>query len=156
MGTIVTDKPVMDRAAIMATVVASILSFPSLSHAASDAEISGLGDKMSSAFRCSTYAQLSQDQKEQQRLFQIGLKAGRDYVEGLKSRDDPTSELLTFMRAVSTDFVVGQMYESESTHAYDEIVKYQNGLPLQQWLDAPAAKTQAELRFRQSNCSLVQ
>jgi hypothetical protein len=111
---------------------------------------------MSGAFRCSTYAQLSQDQKEQQRLFQIGLKAGRDYVEGLKSRNDPTSELLTFMRGVPTDFVVGQMYESESTHAYDEIVKYQNGLPLQQWLDADAAKTQAELRFRQSNCSLIQ
>ena len=146
----------MGRAAIAATMVASMLSFPSLSVAASDAEISGLGDKMSSAFRCSTYAQLSQDQKEQQRLFQIGLTAGRDYVEGLKSRDDPTSELLTFMRGVSTDFVVGQMYESESTHAYDEIVKNQNGLPLKQWLDAPAAKTQAELRFRQSNCSLIQ
>jgi hypothetical protein len=43
------------------------------------------------------------------------------------------------------------MYESESTHAYDEIVKYQNGLPLQQWLDAPAAKTQAELRFRHTH-----
>jgi hypothetical protein len=146
----------MNRAAIVATMVASILSFPSLSVAASDAEINGLGNKMSSAFRCSTYAQLSQDQKEQQRLFQIGLKAGRDFVEGLKSRDDPTSELLTFMRGLSTDFVVGQMYESESTHAYDEIVKNQNGLPLQQWLDAPAAKTQAELRFRQSNCSLIQ
>jgi hypothetical protein len=66
----------MDRAAIMATVVAGILSFPSLSHAASDAEISGLGDKMSSAFRCSTYAQLSQDQKEQQRLFQNRPKGG--------------------------------------------------------------------------------
>jgi len=37
------------------------------------------------------------DQKEQQRLFQIGLKAGRDYVEALKSRDDPTSEMLTFI-----------------------------------------------------------
>jgi hypothetical protein len=49
-----------------------------------------LGDKMSGAFRCSTYASLFHDQKEQQRLFQIGLKAGRDYVEGLKSRDDPT------------------------------------------------------------------
>ena len=87
----------MTRAAVVATIVASILSSPSLSHAASDAEISSLGDKMSSAFRCSTYAQLSQDQKEQQRLFQIGLKAGRDFVEGLKSRDDPTSELLTLM-----------------------------------------------------------
>jgi hypothetical protein len=146
----------MGRAAIAATMVASMLSFPSLSVAASDAEISGLGDKMSSAFRCSTYAQLFHDQKEQQRLFQIGLKAGRDFVEGLKSRDDPTSELLTFMRGVSTDFVVGQMYESESTHAYDEIVKYQSGLPLKQWLDAPAAKTQAELAYQKSNCPLIQ
>lgn len=146
----------MNRTAIVATIVASILSFPSLSLAASDAEISGLGDKMSGAFRCSTYAQLFHDQKEQQRLFQIGLKAGRDFVEGLKSRDDPTSELSTFIRGVSTDFVVGQMYESESTHAYEEIVKYQNGLPLKQWLDAPAAKTQAELIYQKSNCSLIQ
>jgi hypothetical protein len=48
------------------------------------------------------------------------------------------------------------MYEAESTHAYDEIVKNQNGLPLKQWLDASAAKTQAELRYQQSNCSLIQ
>src|ERR1700756_1762233 len=146
----------MNRAAIVATIVASILSFLSLSLAASDAEIVGLGDKMSSAFRCATYAQMFHDQKEQQRLFQIGLKAGRDYVEGLKSRNDPTSELLTFMRGVPTDFVVGQMDESEATHAYDEIVKYQNGLPLKQWLDAPAAKTQAELIYHKTNCSLIQ
>jgi hypothetical protein len=98
---------------------------------------------------------LSQDQKEQQRLFQIGLKAGRDFVEGLKSRDDPTSELSTFIRGAPTDFVIGQMYEAESTHAYDEIVKYQNGLPLKEWLDAPSAKTQAELTYSKSNCSLI-
>jgi hypothetical protein len=147
----------MNRAAIITTIVASILSFPSLSLAASDAEIVSLSDKMSGAFRCSTYAQLFHDQKEQQRLFQLGLKAGRDYVEGLKSRDDPTmSEMSMFIRGVSTDFVVGQMYESESTHAYDEIVKYQNGLPLKQGLDADAAKTQAELSYRKSNCSQIQ
>ena len=112
---------------------------------------------MSGAFRCSTYAQLFHDEKEQQRLFQIGLRAGRDFVEGLKSRDDPAmGEMSRFIRGVSTDFVVGQMYEAESTHAYDEIVKNQNGLPLKQWLDASAAKTQAELRYQQSNCSLIQ
>ena len=147
----------MGRAAIVATIVTGIIAVSPSSFAASDAEIVSFSDKMSGAFRCSTYAQLFHDQKEQQRLFQIGLKAGRDYVEGLKSRDDPTmDEMSTFIRGVSTDFVVGQMYESESTHAYDEIVKYQNGLPLTQWLDAPAAKTQAELRFRQSDCSLIQ
>ena len=146
----------MSRAAIVATIVTSMITVSPPSLAASDAEIGSFGDKMTGAFRCSTYASIFHDQKEQQRLFQIGLKAGRDYVEGLKSRDDPTSELSTFIRGVSTDFVVGQMYESESTHAYDEIVKNQNGLPLKQWLDADAAKIQAELRYRQSNCSLIQ
>jgi hypothetical protein len=146
----------MSRAAvIVATIFSSILAFSPPTLAAGDAEIGSFGDKMSGAFRCSTYAQLFLDQKEQQRLFQIGLKAGRDFVEGLKSRDDPTSEMSTFIRGVSTDFVVGQMYESESTHAYDEIVKYQNGLPLKEPLDASAAKIQAELRYRQSNCSLI-
>ena len=153
---IVTKKPVMRRAAIVAAIVTGTLAFLSPCLAASDAEISSLGETMSSAFKCSTYASLFHDQKEQQRLFQIGLKVGRDYVEGLKSRDDPSSELSTFIKGVSTDFVVGQMYESESTHAYDEIVKYQNGLPLQQLLDADAAKSQAELRFRQSKCSEIQ
>jgi hypothetical protein len=147
----------MARAAALTTLVISILAFsPTPSFAATDAEIVSFSDKMSGAFRCSIYAQLSHDQKEQQRLFQIGLKTGRDYVEGLKSRDDPTSELATFIRGVSTDFVVGQLYESDSTHAYDEIVKYQNGLPLKQWLDAPAAKTQAELAYRKNNCSSIQ
>jgi hypothetical protein len=154
MRAIVTESA-MNRAVILATIVASILALSSPSLAAGEVEISKIGDKMSGAFRCSTYAQLFHDQKEQQRLFQIGLKAGRDFVEGLKNRDDPTSEMLTFIRGVPTDFVVGQMYEAESTHAYDEIVKYQNGLPLKQWLDAPAAKTQAELAYSKSNCSLI-
>jgi hypothetical protein len=123
------------QSGIVATIVTSIFSFPSLSLAASDAEIGGLGDKMSGV-----HAHLFHDQKEQQPLFQIGRKPGRDYVERLKSRDDTNSELSTFIRGASTDFVVGQMYETESARKYDEIVNYQNGLPLQQWLDAEAAK----------------
>jgi hypothetical protein len=152
-GTKQDEIKIMSRAAIiLATIFTAILPFSSLSLAASDAEIGSLGDKMSAAFRCSTFAYLSQDQKEQQRLFQIGLKAGRDYVEGLKSRDDlAKGETAAFIRSVSTDFVVGQIYESASTHAYDEIVRNQNGQPL----NASEAKTQAELGYRQSNCSSI-
>ena len=143
----------MSRAAI---ILAIIFTFPfsSLSLAASDEEINRSIDKMSAAFRCSTYAQLFQDQKEQQRLFQIGLKAARNFWEGVKSGNDPAlrgSPL--FLLGISTDFAVGTMWERETTKAYDEIVK--NGLPPKQWLDADAAKTQAELRYRQSNCSLI-
>jgi hypothetical protein len=144
----------MTSATIVATIGILVVSSPSF--AASDADLNNLSDKMSGAFKCSTYAAIFHDQKEQQRLFQIGLKAGRDYVEGLKSRDDPTSEMSTFIRGVSTDFVVGQLYEAESTHAYDEIVKYQNGLPLNKWFDAPEPKNQAERIYGQSNCSLIQ
>ena len=67
----------MSRAAIVATMVISMVAVSPPSLAASDAEIVSFSDKMSSAFRCSTYAQLFHDQKERQRLFQIGLKAGR-------------------------------------------------------------------------------
>ena len=144
----------MTSATIVATI--GILAFSSPSFAASDADLNNLSDKMSGAFKCSTYAAIFHDQKEQQRLFQIGLKAGRDYVEGLKSRDDPTSEMSTFIRGVSTDFVVGQLYEAESTHAYDEIVTPQNGLPMNKWFEAPEPKIQAERSYRQSNCPLIQ
>ena len=72
-------------------------------------------------------------------------------MERLKSRDDlAKGEISAVIRSVSTDFVVGQMYESESTQAYDEIVN-QNG----QTLDASEAKTQAERSYRQSNCSSI-
>jgi hypothetical protein len=40
---------------------------------------------MWSAFQCATYAELSKDQKEQERLFLIGVKAGRDFLEALKN-----------------------------------------------------------------------
>lgn len=146
----------MNHAAIVAAIISNMIAVSSPARAASDAEIVQLSDKMSAAFKCSTYASLFHDQSEQQRLFQIGLASGRDYVEALKTRDDRTSEMSRFIRGVSTDFVVGQMYEAESTHAYDESVKYQNGLPLNEPLDAPAAKTQAELRFHQNNCSSIQ
>jgi hypothetical protein len=69
----------------LVTVVTSILAFSSPSLAASDEDLSRLGNKMSAAFRCSTYAGMSNDPKERKRLFQIGLKAARDFLEGMKS-----------------------------------------------------------------------
>jgi hypothetical protein len=115
----------MNRAAIIATIVSGILAFSSPSLGASDAELRQLGDKMSGAFRCSTYASMFHDQKEELRLFQIGLEAARQFVEGMKSSNNPTmGEISASMRGASTDFVVGMMYSEQSTKAEDEIVKY--------------------------------
>ncbi len=149
----------MSRAAILATIVTSLLAFSSPSLAASDAEILRSGyKKMSSAFRCSTYALMFHDQKEQRRLIQIGRKAGRHFVKALKSSNDPAlgGDVTAFARGVSRDFMIGMLYETESTKASDEIVKYDDGLPRTQWLDSSEAKSQAELAYRKSNCSLIQ
>jgi hypothetical protein len=109
----------MSRAAIVATIVASILAFSSPCLAASDEELAHIGDKMSGAFRCSTYAGMSHDFKEQKRLFQIGLKAARDFVEGLKS-SNRLGEWNEHMGEVSTDFMVGTMWQDQTTKADDE------------------------------------
>ena len=138
--------------AIVTTIVTSILAFSSPSLAASDAELASLGNKMSGAFKCSVYASMFQDWKEQQRLFQIGLNAGRDFVEEMKSRTDPNPSvggLLAFVRGVSTDFMVGSMYDAETTKALDEI-------PVEQRVDPAEEKTQSENIYRQRNCSSIQ
>ena len=142
----------MNRIAIVATMVTSILAFSSPSLAASDEELGHLGDKMSGAFKCSVYAADSHDLKEQQRLFQIGLKAARDFVEGLKSHNKhPLGELQTYMPGATTDFVFGEMYADQSKQAEDEI---RSGLD--HWGDTDARKNEAERSYRKSNCSLIQ
>jgi hypothetical protein len=138
------------RLAIIATVITSNIAFWSSSFAAGDADIGSLGDKMSGAFKCSIYAQLFDDQKEQKRLFQIGLKAARDLVEGMKSRRDLIGdEMMQYFLGVSTDFVVGQMYADDAEKAYNDI-------PLEQRFFSSKDNTQAKLQYRNSNCSLIQ
>jgi hypothetical protein len=91
---------------------------------------------------------------EQRRLVQIGLKAGRDYVEGMKALHDPsaviTNEMKVYLGEVSTDFAVGAMYDTEATEVHNEIgPAYMNPNP-------DEAETKANLAYRKSNCSLIQ
>jgi len=83
----------MDRAVIVVTIVTSTIAFSSLSLAATDEEIGRSGDKMNAAFRCLTYARMFHDYKEEKRLFEIGLKAARDFVEGARRNDPKLREL---------------------------------------------------------------
>jgi hypothetical protein len=93
---------------------------PSL--AASDEEVGKLGVKMTAAFKCSTYAAMSDLPKESDRLFQIGLKAARAFVEGIKAMNDPTMrETQKFLGETSTDFMVGSMWQDHTTKTRDEI-----------------------------------
>ena len=145
----------MSRAAIVAIIASSILPFSSLSLATSDADLSHLGEKMLGAFRCATYAGMSTDFNEQKRLFQIGLKAARDFVEGMKSSNQ-LGEYKEYLGDVSTDFLVGMMYKDLSDKADHEVMKYRDEQMRERWRDADAVKREAERRYRDGNCSLIQ
>ena len=135
--------------------VVMLVAFSSPSLAASDADLSRLGEKMSGAFRCATYAGMSKDFNEQKRLFQIGLKAARDFVEGMKSSNQ-LGEYKEYLGDVSTDFVVGMMYKDLSDKADHEVRKYRDGQMRERWRDSDAVKLEAERRYRDGNCSLIQ
>jgi hypothetical protein len=143
----------MSRAAIVAIIASSILPFSSLSLATSDADLSHLGEKMSGAFRCAIYAGMSKDFKEQKRLFQIGLNAGRDYVKGMKSSNQ--LDYKEYSGDVSTDFVVGMMYKDLSDKAHHEVRKNRDEQMLERWRDSDAVKREAERSYRNGNCSLI-
>jgi|SRR6516165_4786706 hypothetical protein len=134
-------------AIILATIFAAVLPFSSLSLAASDEEIAILAVKSSAAFKCSIYAHLFDDQKEQLRLFQIGLKAGRDFVEAMKNRDEARN-MMKPLPWVSTDFMVGSMYDAEATKA-------QNEIPSEQRFTSSEHNNPARVRYQESNCSLI-
>jgi hypothetical protein len=92
--------------------------------------------------------------EESDRLFQIGLKAARAFVEGVKSMNDPTMRATQkFLGETSTDFMVGSMWQDRTTQARDEI---RSGLSPEHWGDAKARKTEAERSYRDGNCSLIQ
>jgi hypothetical protein len=68
----------------VATIVATATTFSSLTLAA-DTDKARLSHVMWSAFQCSALAEMSGDKNEQARLFQVGLKAGRDFLEAAKN-----------------------------------------------------------------------
>src|SRR5262249_41339605 len=139
----------MSRTATVSTIVASIVAFSSPALAASDEELAHSSDLMVGAFRCAIYAHLFNDLKEQQRLFQIGLKAGRDLVEGMENPNQPPmSEGAKYMTGATNNFLVGSIEYSETAKAYGEI-------PSEQRFHPSEDNTPAKAKYRESNCSLI-
>jgi hypothetical protein len=120
-----------------------------------------------SAFECATFAELSGDTKEQERLFTAGVKAGRQLVEALQkgriSREAMSSEVpigVTMLLAgPSVDFIIGRIFENATRDAYDNVVKRKDGLalPVDDWVrDDGLTKSIAQQKYSQGNCRLIQ
>ncbi|MDN5865718.1 MAG: hypothetical protein L0I62_11000, partial [Gammaproteobacteria bacterium] len=48
---------------------------------------------MWSAFSCATFAEISGDKKEQERLFELGYKAGKTFVDGVRTKTISEAEI---------------------------------------------------------------
>jgi hypothetical protein len=136
--------------------------------AASDQNKARLGHTMWSAFVCGTYAEMSGDEKEQTRLFELGVKAGRDFLGARESHqitdDDLRNEVPFFMLLVlqgpSTDFIIGRVFQFAYTRTFDEIAKHDAmGLPIEKmsdWVtDKETQKTIAHSKFLRTNCASI-
>jgi hypothetical protein len=81
-----------------------------------------LGRVMWAAFECTTFASMADKQEDAKRLFDIGLKAGRDFIEALNRGNISQEEFSTMVPmgvtmliregGPSTDFVVGRVYQA--------------------------------------------
>jgi hypothetical protein len=124
------------------------------------------GRVMWSAFECATFAEMSGDKKEQERLITVGLKAGRQFIEGLQNNkispeaaeaETPVAVTLRF-GGPSVDFIIGRVFEGALNDAYDDIVKRKNGLllPVADWVkDEEVKKSRAQQEYLQGNCALI-
>jgi hypothetical protein len=124
------------------------------------------GRVMWSAFQCATFAEMSGDTKEQERLFTIGLKVGRQFVEAVQNRkispEAVNSEVpigvIMLLAGPSVDFIIGRIFENATGDAYDKIVKQKNGVPLpvDDWVrDEELKRSTAKQKHHQSNCELI-
>jgi hypothetical protein len=120
-----------------------------------------------SAFQCATYAEMSGDKKEQARLFDVAFKAARDFIEAAKigqipaevARSQVPIGVSMLLQGPSTEFIVGRIFENSTRDAYDDVVKKENGLPLDnsEWVRDDALRiSKAKNLYHRSNCVLLE
>ncbi len=121
---------------------------------------------MWSAFSCATFAEMSGDKKEQERLFELGYKAGKSFVDGVRTKTISEAEIkeapvgvLWHMGGPTTDFVIGRIFEAATNDAFDEVVKEDSaGLPItdpSKWANDELKTIRAKNKYQSSNCTLV-
>ena len=116
-----------------------------------------LGRIMWSAFQCSAYAELAENKNEQERLYLVGLNAGRTFLEAMKAgqiseqaaKAEVPINVLQRLEGPSNEFVIGKIHAAATGHAHDEIAKKKRGI----W--APTKKQDARFVYTYRNCVLI-
>jgi hypothetical protein len=116
-----------------------------------------LGNVMWSAFQCSAFAELAEEKNEQERLYLVGLNAGRTFLEAMKAGQISQQALneavpinvLQRLEGPDNEFVIGKIHAAATSRAYDRIVKRKTGI----W--GPTQKQEARSTYTDKNCILI-
>jgi hypothetical protein len=116
-----------------------------------------LGHIMWSAFECSALAELAENKSEQERLYLVGLNAGRTFLEAMKAGQISQQALneavpinvLQRLEGPSNEFVIGKIHAAATGHTRDEIVKRKRSM----W--GATQKQEARSDYGYRNCFLI-
>jgi len=136
-------------------VTATLAACTTISNAADEKAL--LGRIMWSAFECSAFAELSEYKTEQERLYLVGLNAGRAFLEAMKAgriseqavKDDVPINVLQRLEGPSNEFVINKIYAAATGNAHDDIVKKKRS----NW--GPTQKQDARFAYTYHNCVLI-
>lgn len=126
--------------------------------AQSSKELASLGQTTWSAFECTSWASVMKNEQQTERLFELGLSSGRQFIESVRSgkikKEDLNSEvpigLIMLLQGPSTDFILGRIFENVQEYSLREVVKSKDGVN-----EKAVQILIASNKFRAANCSLV-
>ena len=143
----------------------ALLCCPQPAHA--DTAKAVLAEKGEAAFECATFAALMNDEKEYQRLFDIGYRSFVDFLKAFVAGDVTEAEYRKHLRldisfhfkGPTIDFAVGRAYEYLQTLASERVLYEKTpsgGVDLGRRKD-DFEKEEQEARnlYRSKNCSLI-
>jgi hypothetical protein len=134
--------------------------------AVADVTKARLGRQMFVAFQCATFAELSGEDEEHQRLFQLGITTGRAFLRAARNNEISEEEasqnipwvVMLLLGGPSDDFMLGRMFETAMQDAYDKVIKKSedgSDLPISDWRVGAFRKAVAEDKYNSANCDIV-
>lgn len=142
------------------------LALSSIALSQEDDNPTNRGRLMWSAFACATFAEMSGETQEQERLFDVGYSVGQSFLADIENETVSESEfqaapvgVLLVIGGPSAEFILGRIYENAVGDAFDSVVKEDgNDLPIlnpADWANEELRAIRAENKYLTSNCELI-
>jgi len=117
-----------------------------------------MGRQVFSAFQCSSWALINDDQDEAERLFVYGYEQGQKFLGALSAQkikqEDISSQVpigvTMLLQGPNEEFILGRIHSSAEEEALDEVFKTGDDFN-----DDKLQKIIANNKYRNGNCELL-